>query len=54
MEILINGGWVMFALLILSITAVAIVLEKFLLIRKITLRPNFIQSIKTRLSSDSK
>ncbi len=49
-----NGGWVMVALLILSVTALAIVLQKLFLIKKTTLKPNFIQSIKTRLSTDTK
>ena len=54
MAVLMNGGWVMVALLILSVTALAIVLQKLFLIKKTTLKPNFIQSIKTRLSTDTK
>ncbi len=54
MEVLINGGWVMVALLGLSITSLAIVLQKLLLIRKTTLKPNFLQLIKTKLSTHTK
>lgn len=53
MEVLINGGWVMLVLLVLSITALAIVVQKIMLIRKTTLKPNFILSIKSRLTTDT-
>ena len=53
MGLIINGGWVMLVLISLSVTALAIVLQKLLVLKSTTTKGNFIQSVKTKLTTDS-
>ena len=50
MGVIFQGGWVMVALLACSITAVAIVIQKFLIIKESEVKQSFINSIINRLS----
>ena len=49
MGVIFQGGWVMVALLACSITAVAIVIQKFLIIKESEVKQSFINSIINRL-----
>ena len=50
MGVIFQGGWVMVALLACSVTAVAIVIQKFLIIKESEVKQSFINSIVNRLS----
>ena len=54
MGLISNGGWVMAVILGLSITALAIVLQKLLMIKATRSEDNFIQSVKTKLTTESR
>lgn len=50
LDLLIKGGWIMFPILALSVTAVAIFVERYLYIKKASrLDPNFLNEIKDKL-----
>ncbi len=53
MDQLINGGWVMVVILGCSVTALAIIIQKAMALRQTASQPNFIQSVKTKLTTDS-
>ncbi|MEK9728235.1 MAG: MotA/TolQ/ExbB proton channel family protein [Candidatus Margulisiibacteriota bacterium] len=54
MILLINGGWVLWIIIGLSITALAITLQKLWFLKSTRIEPLFIQSIKTQLATDNK
>ena len=54
MLLLMNGGWVLWIIIGLSITALAITLQKLLFLKMSKIEAQFIQSIKTQLTTDSK
>ena len=53
MGLIINGGWVMAVLIGLSITSLAIILQKLVLLKSTRVNQNFIQTVKGKLTTDS-
>ena len=54
MGLLINGGWVLWVLLGLSVASLAISIQKYWVLSVTRIQSNFVQSIKTQLSTDAK
>lgn len=52
MGFLINGGWVMIALFLCSITAVAIIIQKAIILRQTVIEKDYVQNLKVKLSTD--
>jgi len=52
MGFMMNGGWVMVVLLGLSVTSLAIVLQKIVLLKSTKISPNFVHSLKAKLMTD--
>tara|TARA_A100001015_G_C15028776_1_gene731960 strand:- start:1381 stop:1974 length:594 start_codon:yes stop_codon:yes gene_type:complete len=53
MLLLINGGWVLWIILGLSVTALAITFQKLWFLKSSKVDPQFIQTIKTQLTTDN-
>lgn len=49
MSVIIDGGWVMIALLICSLSAVSIILQKLIIINETKVKQSFIQSVIERI-----
>jgi biopolymer transport protein ExbB len=50
MSVIINGGWVMVALLACSVTAIAIVIQKLIILNDTKIKRSFVASVIDRLS----
>ena len=53
MDQIMNGGWVMIAILLCSITATAIVIQKMFFLKQTSIQKDFVQKLKAKLTTDS-
>ena len=54
MEVLQNGGWVLWVIIALSISSLAIVIQKLWFLKETRVSPLFLQTVKQQLSSAGK